>query len=156
MMLSPLAREDMFTSRFSTSARKRFAASSNDARVRVLASKKRFATVRPLQNVVARRGGADGREVARRERRGFRVEVLAIEKAEVDQMAQLAALVELLDIDGHRVSLIHCSAIRHAATRSVLSRPTRRRRNPERRAFVSSVCAATEVSVSSTVATGSR
>ena len=47
----------------------------------------------------------------------------AIEAAEVDQMAQLAALVELLDLVAHRLSLIHCSAIRHAATRSVLSRP---------------------------------
>ena len=55
-----------------------------------------------------------------------------------------------------RKRLIHCSAMRHAATRSVLSRPTRRRRNPERRAPTISACAAADVSVSSTVATGNR
>ena len=113
--------------------------------MRVLASKKRFATVQPLG---MSRGGA------RRWRGARAASSSRCSDREVEADGAAAAPVELFDIDGHRVSLIHCS-IRHAATRSVLSRPTRRRRNPERRALVSSVCAAAEVSVSSTVATGS-
>ncbi len=46
-MLSPFLRDEVLTSRFSTSAPRRLPARSNDARVRVLASKNRLATVVP-------------------------------------------------------------------------------------------------------------
>src|SRR5450759_866874 len=52
-MLSPLAREESCTSRFTTSAPRRFAASSNDTRVRVDGSVKRLATVTPARTSLA-------------------------------------------------------------------------------------------------------
>ena len=48
-MLSPFFLEEVLTSRFRTSAPSRLAARSNDARVRVLGSKNRLATVRPAR-----------------------------------------------------------------------------------------------------------
>src|SRR6056297_1293221 len=50
--LSPLAREEVLTSRLSTSAPSRPAASSKEARVRVLGSKNRLATVRPARSLL--------------------------------------------------------------------------------------------------------
>ena len=48
-MLSPFTREDSCTSRFTTSAPSRLAASSNDTRVRVEGSVNRLATVMPAR-----------------------------------------------------------------------------------------------------------
>ena len=50
-MLSPFTREESCTSRFTTSAPRRLAASSNDTRVRVEGSVKRLATVTPVQRL---------------------------------------------------------------------------------------------------------
>jgi hypothetical protein len=48
-MLSPFFRDDVLTSRLSTSAPRRLPARSKDARVRVLGSKNRLATVQREQ-----------------------------------------------------------------------------------------------------------
>ena len=55
-MLSPFFLDDVLTSRLRTSAPKRFPAKSNEARVRVLGSKNRFAIVRP-RKALDRTGG---------------------------------------------------------------------------------------------------
>ena len=54
-MLSPFLRDDVLTSRFRTSAPRRLPARSNDARVRVLGSKKQVGYAAAGQRLAARR-----------------------------------------------------------------------------------------------------
>ncbi len=60
-MLSPLTREDSCTSRLTTSAPRRFAASSKETRVRVEGSVKRLATVWPARAWLMGGGAPSGR-----------------------------------------------------------------------------------------------
>src|SRR5579863_1753401 len=60
-MLSPLTREESCTSRLTTSAPIRFAASSKDTRVRVEGSVNRFATVTPASALLVGGGLPSGR-----------------------------------------------------------------------------------------------
>ncbi len=71
-MLSPFTREESCTSRFTTSAPSRLAASSNDTRVRVDGSVNMLATVTPARLLFVRRRLADGfHEFLRAREQGF-------------------------------------------------------------------------------------
>ncbi len=130
MIDSPLTRDDSMTSRLIASAPRRIAASSNEARVRVEGSAKRFATVQPAELVAARR------ELAGRAQVGLRplqqlLDQAGLETVERDQVAQPAIGVELRERVSHRAgspgcARSHCSSRMRAASRSTSPRRTRR------------------------------
>ena len=153
-MLSPLTREDSCTSRFTTSAPRRLAASSNDTRVRVDGSVNRLATVMPARLSFCTGGSPTG----------FTNFCARVSSASICCLDMPSSVSRCRSVPLGRVcSVMSCrcfsnqrSRITAAAAASTSSRVTRRRRSPLARCSRRRSSASCEDQRSSTRSTGSE